>query len=122
LRASFRNSQRLSDAVIMAVAGMRIYPGTALFARAVAEGRVQPGTDLLRPTYYFAPGLTEESVRVELQDFAQRPPNWIIGDPPPAYRNLVERLRHRGIVGPLWGYFSMLQRLGPLVGSGGAAA
>jgi hypothetical protein len=106
----------------MAVAGMRIYPGTALFARAVAEGRVQPGTDLLRPTYYFAPGLTEESVRVELQDFAQRPPNWIIGDPPPAYRNLVERLRHRGIVGPLWGYFSMLQRLGPLVGSGGAAA
>lgn len=122
LRTSFRNSQRLSDAVIMAVAGMRIYPGTSLFARAVAEGRVQPHTDFLHPTYYFAPGLTEESVRADLQEFAQLPPNWIIGDPPPAYRNLVERLRHRGIVGPLWGYFSMLQRLGPLVGTGGVPA
>jgi radical SAM superfamily enzyme YgiQ (UPF0313 family) len=122
LRESFGNSQRLSDAVIMAVAGMRIYPGTALFARAVAEGQVRPETDLLRPTYYFAPGLTEESVRAQLQEFARLPPNWIIGDPPPAYRNLVERLRHRGIVGPLWGYFSMLQRLGPLVGKGGISA
>jgi radical SAM superfamily enzyme YgiQ (UPF0313 family) len=122
LRESFRNSQRLSDAVIMAVAGMRIYPGTALFARAVSEGQVHPETDLLRPTYYFAPGLTEQSVRAQFQEFANLPPNWIIGDPPPAYRNLVERLRRRGIVGPLWGYFSMLQRLGPLVVTGGVSA
>jgi radical SAM superfamily enzyme YgiQ (UPF0313 family) len=122
LQESFRNSQRLSGAVIMAVAGMRVYPGTALFARAVAEGWVRPETDLLHPTYYFAPGLTEESVRTQLQEFARLPPNWIIGDPPPAYRKLVERLRHRGVVGPLWGYFSMLQRLGPVVGTRGVAA
>ena len=122
LRESFQNSQRLNGAVIMAVAGMRVYPGTALFERAVAEGQIRREADLLQPAYYFAPGLTEAAVRAQLEEFARLPPNWMIGDPPPAYRNLVERLRHRGIVGPLWSYFAMLQRLGPLVQAGGIAS
>ena len=36
----------------MAVVGMRIYPGTPLFAQAVAEGVIQPGADLLAPEGY----------------------------------------------------------------------
>ena len=42
LEKSFQNSQRLSGTVIMAVVGMRIYPGTPLFERAVAEGQIRP--------------------------------------------------------------------------------
>ena len=38
-------------------------------------------------------------------------PNWIIGEPPPSFHQVVERLRKRGVVGPLWTYFAMLQRL-----------
>jgi hypothetical protein len=41
-----------------------------------------------------------------------------VGDPVPAYSRLVERLRRRGVVGPLWSYFAMLQRLQPLVAPG----
>jgi radical SAM superfamily enzyme YgiQ (UPF0313 family) len=113
LARGFANSQRLKGAVIMAVVGMRIYPGTQLFERAVAEGVIERDADLLTPTYYLAPGLPAEGVFEQLQEFARRSPNWIVGDPDPAYTRLVERLRQRGVVGPLWSYFSMLQRLWP---------
>jgi radical SAM superfamily enzyme YgiQ (UPF0313 family) len=113
LQEGFEQSRRLNGAIIMAVVGMRIYPGTSLFERALAEGRVTRETNLLKPVYYLAKGLTQEAVFDRLQEFSRLCPNWIPGDPAPAYARLVERLRQRGIVGPLWGYFSMIQRLWP---------
>lgn len=113
LEKGFANSLGLNGAVIMAVVGMRIYPGTALFERATAEGRITSQTDLLKPVYYLADGLNAEDLFDRLQTFAQRSPNWIIGDPDPAYYSLVSRLRRRGVAGPLWSYFSMIQRLFP---------
>ena len=83
------------------------------FAPAVAEARLPRDADLLAPTYYLAPGLTAEFIFGQLQEFARRAPNWIVGDPDPAYTSLVERLRRRGVVGPLWSYFAMMQRLWP---------
>jgi hypothetical protein len=97
----------------MAVVGMRIYPGTALHARALREGRIKAGTDLLSPQYYIAPGLTADEVFGQLQEFARLSPSWIVGDPSPGYTRLVERLRARGVLGPLWSYLAMLQRISP---------
>ncbi|MBI5383340.1 MAG: radical SAM protein [Verrucomicrobia bacterium] len=113
LETSFQNSLRLSGAVIMAIVGMRVYPGTPLLQRALAEGCVAPDADLLTPTFYLAPGLTTETVFERLHSFAQRFPSWIVGDPSPANVNLTERLRQRGVVGPLWSYFALIQRLWP---------
>jgi radical SAM superfamily enzyme YgiQ (UPF0313 family) len=120
LERGFANSQRLTGAIVMAVVGMRIYPGTHLFERAAQEGRLRTDVNLLKPEYYIAPGLTQESVFLQLQGFAQRSPNWIVGDPDPAYQRLVTRLRQRGVAGPLWSYFSMIQRLWPQGLTGGA--
>ena len=113
LRRGFEASLRLKNAVIIAVVGMRIYPGTRLFRQAVAEGCLDPETNLLAPVYYLAPGLTVDDVFARLQEFARLAPNWIVGDPAPAYTSLVERLRKKGAVGPLWSYFSAIQRLWP---------
>jgi radical SAM superfamily enzyme YgiQ (UPF0313 family) len=113
LETSYENSRHLNDAVIMAMVGMRIYPGTPLWERALEEGRIARDTDLLTPAYYLAPGLAEDEIFARLQQFSMRSPNWITGDPPPAYTRLVARLRGQGIVGPLWGYFPMIQRLWP---------
>ena len=49
----------------------------------------------------------------QLQEFSRQSPNWIVGDPSPAYQSLVARLRQRGVAGPLWGYFALLQRIQP---------
>ena len=113
LREGFQNSERLKGAVALAVVGMRIYPGTSLFERSVREGRIGRNTDLLTPTYYLTPELTAEEVFAELYEFARRSPRWIVGDPQPAYTSLVQRLRARGVLGPLWSYFAMLQRIQP---------
>jgi radical SAM superfamily enzyme YgiQ (UPF0313 family) len=113
LRRGFEASLPIKNAVIMAVVGMRIYPGTPLSEQALAEGRISRDTDLLAPTYYLAPGLSVDGVFARLKEFARLAPNWIVGDPGPAYISLIERLRKKGAIGPLWSYFSTIQRLWP---------
>ena len=111
LKLSFENSQRLDRSVILAVVGMRIYPGTPLYERARREGIIWSGTELLQPWYYLSPALTEDEVFERLHEFARLSPAWIIGDPTPLYRKLSERLRAKGIVGPLWNHFATMQQL-----------
>jgi len=111
LAATYENSLRLGDAIIMACVGMRIYPETALYRRALREQRITGQTDLLKPHYYLAPGMFIETVFARLQQYAERSPNWILGDPTPGYARMVERLRARGVPGPLWSYASMVQRI-----------
>jgi radical SAM superfamily enzyme YgiQ (UPF0313 family) len=113
LLRTFENSRCLGDPIVIAVVGMRIYPGTALFERAVVEGRISPDANLLTPHYYLAPGLQPAQVFQELQGFAWRSPNWIVGDPEPSYSDLVARLRRRGLAGPLWSYLSIIQHIRP---------
>jgi radical SAM superfamily enzyme YgiQ (UPF0313 family) len=113
LEECFSKSQELPGAINMAVVGMRIYPGTDLHRRALAEGIVTPHDNLLHPRYYLAPGLETEQVFKVVTGFANRSSNWIVGDPSPEYERLVERLRGRGVIGPLWSYLSMIRRLWP---------
>jgi len=111
LETSFENSRQLLGAVVMACVGMRIYPGTALAKRAIAEGCITADTELLTPVYYIARELSMEQIFGRLDQFAKQCQNWIVGDPTPGYAQLVERLRARGVVGPLWSYLSMIQRV-----------
>ena len=111
LQEGFENSRRLKNTTFMAVVGMRIYPGTPLFARAVAEGVILPDADLLAPAYYLPPGLTADMIFARLGEFARQSPSWIAGDPQPGYLELIRRLRRRGVAGPLWSYLPTLQRL-----------
>ncbi|MCP5527674.1 MAG: radical SAM protein [Verrucomicrobiales bacterium] len=107
------NGRRLDGAVVLPVIGMRVYPGTTLHARAVGEGVIRPDTDLLEPFHYLAPGLTAEQLTERLEAHVKTDPNWIVGDPPASFQPLVRRLRQRGVAGPLWTYFAMLQKFAP---------
>lgn len=111
LKLGFENSHRLQNAAILAVVGMRIYPGTSLYEHARREGIAWTGADLLQPQYYLSPDLTEEEVFGHVREFSRVSPNWIVGDPSPLYLKMNERLRAKGIVRPLWSYFAMMQRL-----------
>lgn len=111
LKESFELSRNLPSPVIMATVGMRIYPGTDLCRRAVAEGVIEPEADLLQPRYYVAPGLDSDEMFSMLKSFSAANPNWITGDTTPEYVRFVERLRKRGVAGPLWSYLPMIQRL-----------
>lgn len=111
LTETLENSTRLQGAVILPIVGMRVYPGTPLHEHALQQGWMQPATSLLEPLHYIAPGLTADIIQQRLAEHVKRHPNWIVGEPPASFQQLVERLRQRGVVGPLWTYFAMLQRL-----------
>jgi len=53
-------------------AGIRIYPGTALARRALAEGMIDSEDDLLRPHFYIAPGL-EQWLHERVKDLLPQP-------------------------------------------------
>jgi len=111
LKLGFENSHRLQNAVILAVVGMRIYPGTSLYEHARREGFAWTGADLLQPRYYLSPDLTEEEVFEHIREFSRLSPNWIVGDPSPIFLEMSERLRAKGVVRPFWSYSAMMQRL-----------
>ncbi len=54
------NLKELENTVVFAYSGIRILPGTALHARAVAEGILLPGSPLTEPVYYRSPGIDPE--------------------------------------------------------------
>jgi radical SAM superfamily enzyme YgiQ (UPF0313 family) len=57
--------------------GIRIYPGTALAARAVEEGVIRPDQPLLRPTFYVSPALGPEALAEIVAEAASRRPNCV---------------------------------------------
>ena len=111
LEETLINSRQLRDSVVLPIVGMRVYPGTSLHRRTIAEGAIKSTTELLEPFHYVAAGLTADQISRRLATFVKTNPNWIIGEPPSSFHQLVGRLRNRGVVGPLWTYFAMLQRL-----------
>ncbi len=111
LEETLTRSRLLPDSIFLPIVGMRVYPGTSLYRRAMAEGAIGRETELLDPCHYFAPGLDREAVQARLAEFVKTDANWIIGEPPPTFASLVERLRQRGVVGPLWTYFARLRRV-----------
>lgn len=112
LRETFERSALLDNAVILALPGMRIYPGTPLHRLAIAA-EPMPAADLLEPRFFFSPDLGGAAVQSELERFAQTAPNWIVSEPNAAYHDMAARLRQRGVVGPLWSYLALLRRILP---------
>ncbi len=56
--------------------GIRIYPGTPLYRRALAEGVVKPRDNLLWPRFYLAPAVAEW-IWEYLTEVTARNPHWI---------------------------------------------
>jgi radical SAM superfamily enzyme YgiQ (UPF0313 family) len=109
LQTSFQNAQRLTGAIIFALAGIRIYPGTDLHSRARREGVLAAEADLLAPTYYISPALTKAQLVDQLAEFARRASQWIVGPLPTDFVAIAGQLRRRGVVGPLWEYYGALR-------------
>ncbi len=106
LHEAFDNSLRLKKTVIFPYAGMRLYPGTALYRHVVREGGIHEQTDLLHPFFYITPGLSKERITAILESFHERSSRWIVKDPTPGQQQVIERLRAKNIPGPLWEFLA----------------
>jgi radical SAM superfamily enzyme YgiQ (UPF0313 family) len=87
---------------VMAMAGVRLIPGTDLALTAAKEGLIRPDDPLLDAHFYIAPGLGDDLIRL-IDTYAAGRPNWIV--PGLGIRQNLEVLRdarRRGVKGQLW--------------------
>jgi radical SAM superfamily enzyme YgiQ (UPF0313 family) len=79
--------------------GLRIYPGTPLHRRALEEGMVEPGDDLLRPLFYVSRELGEEKLTGFIIDACRTRlacvPAWE-AEPPPHMVEAALAMRKKG--------------------------
>jgi len=108
---TLRRSAELPGAFYFATIGMRIYPGTPLWERAgPAKTGEPPENFLATPRFYLEPPLTTQGLYAKLSAFRENAHNWVVGDPTPEFIVTMDKLRRRGIRGPLWEYIEVLQR------------
>jgi radical SAM superfamily enzyme YgiQ (UPF0313 family) len=105
-------AKTLPGAYYFGTLGMRIYPGTPLWRTVAPESCGETAAEyLVEPRFYIAPEFTLETLHARLREYQAENSNWIVGDPPPAFTQTMEKLRRRGVHGPMWEYAELLQRL-----------
>lgn len=106
---SFALMDEVAPTAVIAMTGIRIFPGTPLFERAVAEGMVTPDEPLLEPTFYLDPAIRDVLGELVTAGAMTRR-NWVA---PGLEINMsdamLEAMRHFPVRGPLW---KLIKRLG----------
>jgi radical SAM superfamily enzyme YgiQ (UPF0313 family) len=111
LEETLARAATLPGAYYFATIGMRVYPGTYLWKELNPEANGETAGDyLIEPRFYLAPGFTSEGLYGRLNEVRAKAHNWIIGDPPPAFVATMDKLRQRGVRGPMWEFVELLQR------------
>jgi radical SAM superfamily enzyme YgiQ (UPF0313 family) len=100
LREGMSNIASLEHCVVFGFSGIRLYPETPLYERALAEGVVRPTDSLFEPVYYVSPALDkawmEQTVAQAWKDRQDRV------FPPGEGQRISARLRAMGLKGLLW--------------------
>ncbi len=113
-------AQGISGSLYFASIGMRIYPGTPLWREVAPEERGQTPSDYLAtPRFHLERPFTVEDLYGRLQRHRERHHNWVVGDPSPEFLETMEKLRARGVRGPMWEYIETLQRVAGSPSGGG---
>jgi radical SAM superfamily enzyme YgiQ (UPF0313 family) len=99
---SFTLMDEVSPTAVIAMTGIRIYPGTAIHRQALADGVIAPGAPMLEPVFYISP-----SIRDSLCDIvtllAEERKNWIApGLEINVSDAMLEAMRYFQVRGPLW--------------------
>lgn len=106
---SFALMDEVEPTAVIAMTGIRIFPGTPLHDRAVAEGMVPGDAALLEPVFYLSPQIREGLRDLVTAEAIQRR-NWVA---PGLEINMsdamLEAMRHFPVRGPLW---KLMKRLG----------
>ena len=102
LRETFALMEEISPTAVIAMVGLRIFPGTGLARLAETEGLISPAHDFLQPTFYLAPAIRDQVVALA-QEKAKIHPHWIFpGMGVNVSTRLQTKLRRMGVKGPLW--------------------
>lgn len=96
------NIEKLQRTVMFFFIGIRIYPQTELYAIALAEGKIKPTTDVLRPIFYMPDAIERQTIGTLVNKRLGERVNCIVGSGGPGEISSVSKLHARGCTGPLW--------------------
>ena len=87
---------------VIALVGVRVYPGSPIYPHAVEVGQVDPDDDPIDPAFYLSAEMTDDDIR-SIYAGAEERPNWIMpGHSIRMDEDLFKRLRKKNLKGPLW--------------------
>jgi radical SAM superfamily enzyme YgiQ (UPF0313 family) len=102
LETTLLHLDKLNRSVLFLFCGIRIYPHTTLFDRAVREKMIMPSQDLLRPVFYQSAAIGREEIIERVEARANKRVNWILGSGSDRTGELLQRMYKKGYSGPLW--------------------
>ena len=102
LTETLLGADRLDKAVFFFFCGIRIYPHTALYETAIAEGQIAASDNLLEPVFYRSPFISDHEIVNRVEAYADGRLNWLIGAGESKATRILPRLYERGHSGPLW--------------------
>jgi radical SAM superfamily enzyme YgiQ (UPF0313 family) len=110
IEESFRFMDELDPTAIIAMLGIRIYPGTEMERIALAEGVIDQRSNLIFPHFYVVPALKGRLEEI-IREKALRRNRWIVpGLEINITQNLMEGIRKFGLRGPLWELVGRMKR------------
>ncbi|MGE5252325.1 MAG: B12-binding domain-containing radical SAM protein [Planctomycetaceae bacterium] len=116
MEETFRLMEEISPTAVIAMVGLRIFPGTGLARQAEAEGLLPPETDFLDPLFYLSPAVKDRVLEISRRQAALHP-SWILpGLSINVSLRLQSKLRKIGVKGPLWEHMKILRGRGALRG------
>jgi radical SAM superfamily enzyme YgiQ (UPF0313 family) len=106
---TFALMDEVEPTAVIAMAGIRIYPGTALEKVALRDGMIAAGDSLLEPVFYISPAIREGLCELVTQEALKRR-TWIVpGLEVNINSAMLDALRMFSVKGPLW---KLMKRLG----------
>jgi radical SAM superfamily enzyme YgiQ (UPF0313 family) len=104
LDTTLKHVEQLKKSVFFFFCGIRIYPHTRLYKRALADGQIDADQDLLAPVFYHSDSISSDDILKTVQARSRNRVNWIVGSGGQETAQLLSRLYDRGYTGPLWEY------------------
>ncbi len=110
IEESFQLMDQLNPTAVIAMLGLRIYPGTELEQISLSQGVIGKDTNLIHPYFYISPGLKgrlEDIIREKALERRQ----WVVpGLEINITQNLMEQIRRFKVRGPLWELVGRMKR------------
>jgi radical SAM superfamily enzyme YgiQ (UPF0313 family) len=110
IEESFHLMDQLDPTAIIAMLGIRIYPGTEMERISLSQGILHQDSNLIYPHFYISPTLGERLSEI-IQEKALARKRWIVpGLEINITQNLIEQIRRFRIRGPLWELVGRMKR------------
>jgi radical SAM superfamily enzyme YgiQ (UPF0313 family) len=104
LEETLEGMEKLARGVFFLFCGVRIYPNTALYDLALAQGQCRKNQRIIEPVYYQSPDISSREILERTRSVARGRDNWVIGAGDEKMAAIMAMMYRRGFSGPLWEY------------------